>query len=230
MKTFYEARLAPLIADLSQVVVSLGLLSVSVGYVSVVISDPSVVQDLRFWVRVLALLATVGFTCYYLLAYVTEMDQEGGDTTWAVGSMSPTRIIALFLLDLVMLAEQGWMYGILVLRDVSDLGEAGDATALGMVATHFVLLAGFAAAWHLSAFAWHRMARSRRPSLYVHIGFFSYFVTLAAVAAVDGWMQSLIAQLLWTLAFAAAVIALFFGRARVLVRNALVEHRNRQSG
>lgn len=222
MRSFYEVRLAPLIADLSAVVVSLGLLSVSIGYVNAVITDPAVVQDLRFWIRVLVLMATVAFTSYYLLAYVVEMKQDDGDTNWAGGSMSPVRIIVLFALDLLMLAEQGWMYGILVLRDVTDAN--GDGNPLDMSAIHFMMLAGFAASWHLSAFVWHRLARSRRPSLYVHLGFFGYFALLTTIATIDGWMDSLAAQFIWSLAFLGAIVVLFFGRARNLVRNALIAH------
>jgi len=224
MKGFYEVRLAPIISDLSQVVVSLGLISVSLGYVNAVLADPGVLSSGAFWIRLLALLATVSFTCYFLLSYVADME-NADDTSWAHNSRSPSRIIALFLLDLLMLGEQGWMYGVLVLGDFSNFGELTSMQALAMKTGHFVMLAGLAAAWHATTLVWHLLAGSKHTAQVTHLMFFGAFGILCLIATqVD--LPSALAQFLWIGAFIAVVMTLFFYRGRMLIRNAITAHQH----
>lgn len=227
MSGFFEARLAPIISDLSQVVVSLGLISVSLGYVNAVISDPGVVASTPFWIRVLALVATVAFTTYNLLTYAAEMETEEGDTAWAGDSKSPALIIALFLIDLLMLGQQGWMYGVLVLRDFSDLGQMDSMQSLRMSDTHFVLLAGFAAGWHACAALWHWLAESKRAATLTHIAFFALFAAAGSIAVVVA-LESVVAQAAWICGFTLIVLLLFFSRGRRVVANAIEAHRSRR--
>ncbi|BCO31926.1 hypothetical protein TspCOW1_20290 [Thiohalobacter sp. COW1] len=224
MKTgFYEARLAPIISDLTQVVVSLGLISVSLGYVNAVITDNSLLYSGAFWLRLVLLLSTVSFTCYSLLGYVADME-AGTDTGWAASCRSPSRIIILFLIDLTMLGEQGWMYGVLLVADISDLGEAETLQPFSFQTVHFVLLALLAAAWHGTTFIWHLVAGSRIQGQLSHLLFLLAFGTLALLAA---WWQpaDLFSQWLWALIYTAVVLLLFFTRGRKLVGQVLTRYR-----
>ncbi|QKK03479.1 MAG: hypothetical protein HND55_12890 [Pseudomonadota bacterium] len=220
---FYELRLAPIVSDLSQVVVSLGLISVSAGYVSAIIGDTSLLHTQAFWLRLVLLLATVSFTCYALLGYVADMT-AGANTTWAADTRSPARIIVLFLVDLVMLGLQGWMYGVLLVIDIADIGTTEVARSFDFELTHLVMLAGLAAAWHATTFLWHLLAGSPIRGQLSHLLFLLAFGGLALAAA--GWeLAEPDGQWIWALAYTAVVLALFFTRGRTLVRQALESDR-----
>lgn len=237
---FYEERLAPIVCDLTQVVVSLGLISVSLGYVSAVIGDTSVLLTGAFWLRMLVLFTTVSFTCYSLLGYVADMTARE-DTTFASESRSPTRIIVLFLIDLMMLGEQGWLYGVLAVTVIGEAGEPGDLSELqpfALQSTHLVMLALLAAVWHATTFIWHLIASPRpqagasirhliaSPRLKAqasHLGFIAAFALLAGWAF-WGQPESRLLQWLWTLSYTLIVVMLFFTRGRSLVRKALARY------
>ena len=210
---FYEARLAPIVCDLTQVVVSLGLISVSLGYVSALIGDSSLLGTGGFWLRILLLLATVCFTCYSLLGYVADLEAKN-DTAWGGSSRSPSLIIGLFLIDLVMLGLQGWMYGVLVLADPGRTGT------LALAPVHLVLLGLLAALWHATTFIWHLLSGSRLRSQRSHLSFCAAFLMLAGLAF---FLQpiSLTQQWLWSIAYGLIIMVLFFTRGRTLVRSAL---------
>lgn len=210
---FYEVRLAPIVCDLTQVVVSLGLITVSLGYVSAIINDSSLLGTGAFWLRVVLLLGTVSFTCYSLLGYVSDLEADN-DTVWASGSRSPSLIISLFLIDLVMLGLQGWMYGVLVVAGQTSLLPAP---------LHLVLLSLLAAAWHAITFIWHLLSGSRLRSQCSHLTFCGAFLLLT------GWALflepvSLSHQWLWAAAYLFIILVLFFTRGRALVRGALARY------
>lgn len=222
---FYEERLAPIVCDLTQVVVSLGLISVSLGYVSAVLGDIMVLQTGAFWLRMLILFTTVSFTCYSLLGYVADMTARG-DTTWASDTRSPTRIIVLFLIDLMMLGEQGWLYGVLAVTVIGEAGEPGNLGELhpfALQSTHLVMLALLAAAWHATTFTWHLIAGSRLQAQASHLGFIAAFALLAGWAY-WGRPESHLLQWFWTLSYTLIVVLLFFTRGRTLVQKALARY------
>lgn len=233
---FYEERLAPIVCDLTQVVVSLGLISVSLGYVRVVIGDTPVLLTGDFWLRMLVLFTTVSFTCYSLLGYVADMTPRE-DTPFPTETRSPTRIIVLFLIDLIMLGEQGWLYGVLAVTVFDEAGNGG-LSSFVLQPTHLVMLALLAAAWHATTFTWHLIASprsqaqtsvwhlvasSRLKAQASHLGFFAAFVLLAGWAF-WGQPESPLLQWLWTLAYMLVVVLLFFIRGRSLVRKALIRY------
>lgn len=222
MRGFYEVRIAPFISDLSAVVISIGIISVSIGYVNAILTAPDILFTSAFWIRFIALAATVTFTCFFLISYVADLD-GAHDTSWASESRSPSRIIALYLIDLLMLGLQGCMYGVIVLRDFSEFGELGPSEALEMGELHFVFLAGLAAAWHLTTASWHLLARSLISAHTTHLIFCALFTALMVVACFFD-LDSPAKQFAWAGTFFTIVMALFFIRGRKLIKNALCVH------
>lgn len=203
---------------MTQVVVAVGLITVLSNYVRSGLVNEGLLAQPDFWQRWILLVVTILFVSYHLITYAADLAGRPADTGWARGDKSPSRIIALFLIDLAGLGAQGAMFAVLSIGVATDIGRFG----LGWSAMSW--LAGFAATWHLLMTLWHVVARSPSSASASHAAFGVLFGAIAAWAWVaDTGFAPLIFDrvAIWTSAFAASVLALYFIRGRRLIAAAL---------
>jgi hypothetical protein len=228
MDMFYEKYLAKIISDMTQVVVAVGLVTVLTNYTSLVMKEPAYVYSYSFWLHIALLILTIMFTTYNLLAYTADFASQKGDTSWCGHSRSPTRIIALFLIDLAAVGILAAMYGVFVL-------EAGSAEGhLTIEWSRLSWIAACAATWHGAMLLWHVVAGSRVTAPFAHLIFSLAFGSLAALAVhheiLDITKTSNLAQIVtWMVLFLFVVALLYFTRGRQIIYHAISDHEGASS-
>lgn len=183
MDTLYN-KLSEKISDLILAVIALGLLVVSVEYVQVLTNNPDTLKNPEFWKRIALTSLVTAFTAYKFVAYSAYFCNPSNCQRLA--GLSEWRIVVLFLLDLVEVTLVAWLYAVMLIGQLTSIGDEIISTDIELGATTIPFLFLFLALWHLTVLLWYVVAQGDWSDRGLHAGFAAaYLLAVLVLVSID---------------------------------------------
>lgn len=215
---FYERFAGKIVADLCGVVLSIGLINLMYELTR----DGNMVHSLHI-VDKLCLLAMIALTCaftgYHALAFRIDLASMPMNMETGQASISATKVISLYLIDLAALASLAGMFGSL------SIIEQGPHLSPEV----FALSALFAAVWHLFMGIWHYVRSGKFADAGYHCAFsawYGLFSLIFFLVPLNGPGQDNSINLyaiFWVFGFTTGLGFLYFGRFRKIVARGIAD-------
>jgi len=217
-RAYYAGHVMERVNQIQMAVIGIGIAILAINYLGLVTADISVLKSSVFWQRVILLLLVIVFSSYTALVYNAYPVQLSDQQRKEARGGRPTRIFALFLLDIFMVTLAACMFGVLFIADAVQLLASppcaegiASRLCLGLPLLGIEMIFLLGAAWHLLTAAWYAIADGIGVrDVAVHLGFSAIYVLLAVV----NWGLDWFGPWLATASFALILTALFMIQGR----------------
>lgn len=184
MFKFYKHTLAARINDLLMGVIALGILVVAIEYIQIGTSLRNFNDVHNLLQRLVLLLLVVFFACYILIAYsaywdaTPEIEQELNVASF--DELSSSRIIVIFLLDIIQVALVACMVGTMLVGDLTNFRSIPPSpeVSLDLNLIDFAFLFALAFAWHTVIVIWYSIRDGGFQIRSVHTGYLGIYLVL----------------------------------------------------